>query len=237
MNLADATGGVPAPENDAPAGEPISLILKHIRDAIATGRLMPNERLLEVDLAKQLNTNRANIRTALAVLESEGLVRREANRGARVRLLSEQEALEIAETRLALESLIARKAAQLATDDDVALLRQLHEAMRARLEAGDFIGVSALNGDFHRAILRIAKNETIGRLLANLRHQLIRVQFRTILVPGRAAKSVGEHSRIVDAIAAKDPDAAELAMRTHLTGVTEGLKESFAMNRAAPFDS
>jgi len=237
MDLTEAMEGGPAHGNEVPPGEPISLILKHIRDAIAGGRLMPNERLLEVDMAKQLNTNRANIRTALAVLESEGLVRREANRGARVRLISEQEALEIAEARLALEGLIARKAAELATDDDVVFLRQSLDAMRVRLEAGDLIGVSALNGDFHRAILRIANNETIGRLLANLRHQLVRVQSRPIPAPGRAAKSGGEHLRIVEAIAARDPDAAEQAMRTHLKNVAEGLKESFAMNRGGPFNS
>ena len=62
-----------------------------MREWITGGRFMPNERLIETDLAEALGVNRANVRMALAMLEQEGLVVRERNRGARVRLVSDAE--------------------------------------------------------------------------------------------------------------------------------------------------
>ena len=82
-----------------------------LREWITGGRFMPNERLIETDLAEALGVNRANVRMALAMLEQEGLVVRERNRGARVRLVSDAEAIEIAEARQSLEALVARQAA------------------------------------------------------------------------------------------------------------------------------
>ena len=63
-------------------------VTARLREAITSGRFQPSERLIEMDLAASLATNRTNVRTALAQLEQEGLVVREANRGARVRLVS-----------------------------------------------------------------------------------------------------------------------------------------------------
>src|SRR6195256_590288 len=74
-----------------------------LREFIATGRFVPNERLVEADLATVLQANRANVRIALAMLDQEGLVIRERNRGARVRLVSDTEAMEIAHARRAPE--------------------------------------------------------------------------------------------------------------------------------------
>ena len=82
-----------------------------LREAIMREELLPNERLIEMDLAQSLGAGRAAIRTALARLEQEGLVQRERYRGARVRLISEAEAIEILEVRASLESLVARYAA------------------------------------------------------------------------------------------------------------------------------
>jgi DNA-binding FadR family transcriptional regulator len=53
---------------------------------------------------------------------------------------------------------------------------------------------------------------------------MVRFQYRTILLPGRSERSFGEHSALVEAIAAGDPDAAEQAMRTHLSHVAEALR-------------
>ena len=72
---------------------------------------MPNERLIESDLIDSLGVSRAAVRIILAQLENEGLVVREPNRGARVRMVSEAEAIEITQTRAALESLVAQQAA------------------------------------------------------------------------------------------------------------------------------
>src|ERR1700760_2409443 len=90
-----------------------------LREAIVSGRLQPNERLVESDLASSLGVSRTLIPAALGPLEHEGLVEHERHRGARVRLVSETEAVEILETRAVLEGLAARLAAGRATPEDV----------------------------------------------------------------------------------------------------------------------
>jgi DNA-binding GntR family transcriptional regulator len=195
-----------------------------LREAIVTGRFQPSERLVEADLAREFGVGRSAIRTALARLEHEGLVEHERHRGARVRLVGSREAVEILETRAVLEGLAARHAATNATPGDVEGLRAILEGMRQRLNAGDLLGASDQNAVLHGRILDISRHATAGRLIATLKSQLVRFQYRTILLPGRSERSFGEHSAIVDAIAGGDPDAAERAMRTHLSHVAEALR-------------
>ena len=113
-----------------------------LREFIASGRFVPNERLVEVDLATALKTNRANVRIALAMLDQEGLVVRERNRGARVRRVSDTEAMEIAEARRALEGVVARQAAARAGKADTLALRSIIAAMRKAHAGSDLIQVS-----------------------------------------------------------------------------------------------
>jgi DNA-binding GntR family transcriptional regulator len=73
-------------------------------------------------------------------------------------------------------------------------------------------------------ILEISDHATAARLIATLKSQLVRFQYRTILLPGCSERSLEEHSAIVEAIAAGDPAGAEVAMRTHLSQVAEALR-------------
>jgi len=197
-----------------------------LREAITRGRLMPNERLIEADLAGEYRVNRAHIRTALAMLDQEGLVVRERNRGARVRAISDAEALEIAETRLAIEVLVARQAAARATAADRKALRAIESDMRAAVAADDDVQFSKCNAALHRELQRIAGNATAARILDTLKSHLVRLQYRVILLPGRPQTSLAEHRAIVDAICKGDGDAAEAAMRRHLESFTRLLKQA-----------
>ncbi|GAA2502889.1 GntR family transcriptional regulator [Winogradskya humida] len=194
---------------------------ERLRSQIFSGQLMPNERLVEADLAESLQASRANVRTALIRLGQDGLVTLIPNRGARVRVVTDAEAVEILQTRAFLEALTAREAAVKATAREITKVRRILEGMGQRLAEGDLLGYSEGNATLHAAIIEAARHETAARLIAGLRAHLVRFQFRTILVPGRAANSYAEHTAIVEAIAARDPDAAENAMRTHL-GQVEG---------------
>jgi DNA-binding GntR family transcriptional regulator len=200
-----------------------------LREFIATGRFVPNERLVEADLATVLQANRANVRIALAMLDQEGLVIRERNRGARVRLVSDTEAMEIADARRALEGVVARQAAARAGKADAGNLRNIVTGMRRAYAASDFIQVSQLNGQLHAEIQRIAGNRTVARLLDTLKSQIVRQQYRAILLPGRAKASVQEHAAIVAAICAHDQTAAEAAMLRHMDGVMGALKQAIAL--------
>jgi DNA-binding GntR family transcriptional regulator len=195
-----------------------------LRDAITSGALQPSQRLVEAELSETFGLIRTAVRTALVRLEQDGLVSHERHRGAKVRLVTEREAVEILEARAALESLAVRSAALNATDDDVAELRELLTRMKALLADGDLLRVSDVNGRLHRRLLEISRNQTAIRLISTLNSQLVRFQFRTILAPGRAPQSLAEHTAVVDAVAARDPDAAERAMRTHLLHVVEAIR-------------
>lgn len=199
-----------------------------LRQAILSGELLPNERLVELDLVQRFEIGRAAIRTALARLEQDGIVEREPFRGARVRLIPASEAVEILEARAVLEGLAARKAALNATGKDVAALRAILKRMAAKFKAGDLLGGSEINTELHRTIIQIAKHSAAARLIEGLQAQNVRHQFRTILVPGRATHSLEEHKAIVEAIAAHDADAAERAMRLHLSHVVEALASTYA---------
>ena len=195
-----------------------------LRSAIMKGEFQPNERLIEMDLAQQLGAGRATIRTALARLEQEGLVQRERYRGARVRLVSENEAIEILEARAALESLAIRHAAMNATEDDIAGLRAIVQDLGKHLVTGDLLEYSEINARLHQQLLHIANHAPASRLLDMLKSQNVRFQYRTILVPGRPQRSHQEHAAIVEAVAAHDPDRAEAAMRLHLSHVADALR-------------
>jgi DNA-binding GntR family transcriptional regulator len=194
-----------------------------LRDAIVAGRLQPNERLVEAELIDLLGVSRTAVRTALVRLAQEGLVVHERNRGARVRYVDETEAVEIVLARAALEALAVRQAAERATPEDVDELREVLGRMRARLDEADLLGASDENAVLHSKLLELSGNRTVIRLVGGLKSQLVRFQYRTILVPGRSARSFAEHSAIVDAVAAGDADAAEAAMRRHLSHVADAL--------------
>ena len=197
---------------------------ERLYQAILRGELQPNERLIELDLAQRYNVGRAAIRTALARLEQDGLLERAPNRGAWVRAIGEDEAVERIEARAVLESLAARYAARNVTDADIAALRGIVGEMEARLAEGDLLGLFEANTHLHSRLLQIANNQTVARLIERLHVQQIRSQFRILLVPGRPPRSVAEHRAIVEAVAARDPDAAEAAMRDHLAHMVQTLR-------------
>ena len=209
-----------------------------LRQAIVDGELLPGERLLEEELSARLGLGRAAVRMALVRLEHDGLVERERHRGARVRRVSENEAVEILEARSALEGLAARHAATAADDATIEGLREIVAEMRQLREAGDLIGLSNMNARLHAGILEASGHETAKRLSRTLSSQIVRFQYRTVLLPGRPDHSFAEHAAIVEAIAARDPDAAEAAMQRHLLRVADALRshqaeEPIAEARAA----
>jgi len=199
---------------------------ERLREKIFSGELQPNERLVETDLAERLQLSRAIVRTALVRLGQDGVVVLTPHRGARVRVVTDAEAAEILQARAMLEALVARQAATRATAREIARLRRIVAGMGRLLETGDLLGYSEQNAALHAAIIEAARHETAARLIAGLRAQLVRFQFRTILVAGRAAHSYAEHTAIVDAIADRDPDAAETAMRRHLGQVEATLSRA-----------
>ncbi|UIN30419.1 GntR family transcriptional regulator [Microbacterium binotii] len=195
-----------------------------IRDAILGGEFAPHQRLIEADLSERFAAPRAAVRTALLTLAGEGLVERLPNRGARVRAITVDEAVEIVEVRMGLESLCARKAAERVDDDDIEGLRTLRSDIERAIAVGDLVGYSRLNQELDRRLRELSGHATASQLLERLRAQSARHQFRLAFHPGRAAQSAPEHIAIIDAVVARDPDAAEAATRRHLAGIVDVLR-------------
>lgn len=202
----------------------VDKIVDNIRVAIVSGRFQPNQRLVEAELTRTFGVGRSAVRTALARLEHEGLVEHEPHRGSRVRLIDAREAVEILETRAVLEGLSARYAALRASQTDVSGLHRILAEMRRLLDDGDLIGASDENAVLHQRLLEIGGHATASRLISTLKSQLVRFQYRTILLPARSERSFAEHTAVVDAVAGADPEGAESAMRTHLSHVAEALR-------------
>jgi DNA-binding GntR family transcriptional regulator len=199
-------------------------VLQQIRTAILRADFAPHQRLIEADLSERFDASRAAVRAALMTLTSEGLVERLPNRGARVRAISVDEAVEIVEVRVGLESLCARRAAERLTDAGAARLRELRDEIIQAVSSGDFARYSRLNQQMDRTVWELSGHTTAMQLLERLRGQSARHQFRLGFLPGRAATSAPEHIAIIDAILAGDADAAEAATVAHLGGVIDILR-------------
>ena len=201
----------------------MSDVQTELRAAILRGEYGPRQRLIEAELAERFATTRFLLRNALNRLATEGLVELQPHRGARVREISVDEAIEITETRRAVESLVAARAAQRVTDDETTELRALGEAMTAAVGQADMLRYSELNAQLHSRVRTIARHATANRIIEQLNGQIVRHQFRLSLVPGRPAVSLPEHLAIIEAVCARDPEAAERAMQAHLTSVLDAL--------------
>ncbi|MGH3391160.1 MAG: GntR family transcriptional regulator [Actinomadura sp.] len=204
-------------------GENGTPVVVGIREAILNGEFVPNQRLVEADLSEQFAASRASVRAALLELANEGLIERVQNRGARVRAVSLDEAIEITEVRMVIEGLCAAKAAERITAEEIDELQDVGERMRSAVSSGDVLGYSRLNERLHSQIRTISGQGTAAKVLERLRAQNVRHQFRLAMHPGRPNVSLPEHLLIIEAICAHDPEAADRAARAHLRSVIETL--------------
>ncbi|MCX5398992.1 GntR family transcriptional regulator [Streptomyces sp. NBC_00102] len=201
------------------------LALSRLRQAILRGEMAPAQRLVENELAEQFGVTRASIRAALIDLAAEGLVERIRNRGSRVRVVTVEEAVAITECRMALEGLCAAKAAVLATEAQREELTRLGDSMAKAVAEGDPLTYSELNHQLHTCVREFSGQRTAVELLERLNGQLVRHQFQLALRPGRPQQSLSEHLAMIEAIVAGEPQAAEQAVRAHLSSVIDVLRD------------
>lgn len=189
-------------------------VLAEIRRRIVEGEYPPGTRLTEERLAADFGVSRNPVREALRVVETEGFVTLTPRRGAVVATPDAGTIGDLFAIRGSLEATAARLAAERATPDDVAALRGLLDAARLATDAEDFTRVAQLNNDLHRMCIAITGNRWLMTMSSAL-YLHVHWVFR-IGAADRAPHSWAEHIRIVDAIEAHDPDAAETAVRHHL---------------------
>lgn len=216
-----------------------------LRNAILNGKLQPGQRLVAKHLTETLGVSRTPLREAFQLLEQEGLVRRRPNGVVEVVGLSLEEIEELYEIRAMVEGLACRRAATRITAEQLAQLEQATEQIGRFTAVGDDAAVERFGRVFHRVILEAGDTGRAGEILRQLQEQIHRYRPVSIAMPGRMSDAFQEHAVIQKALADRDPDAAERAMRDHvLSGgraVLASLRRAFgpgasSARRPIPFD-
>lgn len=187
---------------------------EYIRQAILNHRLKPGDRLREADLAETIGVSRTPLREALARLEFDGLIVNDPARGLAVTQLDYNMVGELYFIREVLEGSAARLAAQHASEVEVAIIEEICDQYRRA--TGDGAALAMRNRQFHEALYRCAHNRYLVRTLDGLHDALALLGESMLLDPKRAEQTLQEHAEIVEAIKARNPDAAELATRKHI---------------------
>ena len=200
------------------APPPVRSIHAQIRHDIVSLRLRPGERLSENELALQFGTSRAPVREALIRLIEEGFIRVLPQRGTFVTAISLAAMQRARFVREALEVAIVRRAAArglspAATEQVQAVLAEQEQARR------DPERFTRADDDFHRTIAEDVGVAQIWAVLEREKSQLDRVRFLSLPAITPVDDLIRQHKGIIAAIERRDPDAAEAAMRTHLSEV------------------
>ncbi|MFC9766119.1 GntR family transcriptional regulator [Rhodococcus jostii] len=198
-----------------------------LRALILSGHYEPDSRLTESELTTQLQVSRGTIRSVLARLAQEGYVTAEANRSARTRSFSVDEAVEILETRAVMEAALAAKAAERATDTDIAAMTETCKRMWDWQVPGGREEYANLNRRFHEQVKRAARQATLTRFVDSLLYPLVMQQYRDADREQPRTDSVREHEAILAAIVTHNPEAAAAAMRHHLSSARRALQLKF----------
>ncbi len=185
-----------------------------ILDAIDTGIYRPGDRLVESELAERLGVSRTPIREALQRLETQSLLVRDG-RSLIVASLDHNQMAELYVVRGELEGLAARLAARNATEEEVRLLRDMVEADNALLEHP--AALARANRRFHKQIHLASHNRFLVQQLDLVHRSMALMATTSLAVIGRGEIAQQEHDCIVSAIEARDGDAADAALRAHIS--------------------
>jgi len=192
------------------------LVQGELERQILSGEIRAGERLNEVAIAQRLQVSRGPIREALRSLEEAGLVSFEKNRGAAVRVVTPEAAIEIYEIRAVMEALACRRAAARVSAREVDALRPLVEEMDEAVGAGDVGRFNGVNIAFHERLVELSGSRELAVAYRRLVGNLTLFRLRTLAIEGSLAESNAEHRRIVDCLAARDAAAAARIMQDHI---------------------
>lgn len=198
-------------------------IARHLADDIASGRFAPGTALDETEIAALYGVSRTPIREAIRQLTASGMLATRAHRGAVVRTFSEGELDDMFAVMADLEGLCARGAALAMTATELRALEELVTAAAARVSAADREGYARLNDAFHDTVYRGAHNAYLMQLTLETRSRLAPFRRAQFGAPGRLARSLAEHRRVVAAIGRRDAAGAFDAMRAHIVIVREAV--------------
>ena len=189
-----------------------------ILEAIDGGVFRPGDRLVESDLAERFGVSRTPVREALQRLETQSMLARDG-RSLIVASLDHNQLAELYVVRAELEGLAARLAAKHATPEEIRVLRGMVEDDRALL--GDPDAMSRANRRFHKQIHLASHNRYLVQQLDLVHRSMALLATTSLAAVGRSAAAMAEHDAIVRAIEAGDGEAAQAALRAHISKAFE----------------
>lgn len=205
-------------------------VFLQLQAAIIRGELEPGSKVSEQELADTYGISRGPLREALNRLEGQKLLVRMPHVGARVVSLSLRELEELYDVRAQLEGMACRLAADNMSQADIDALYavlKVHE-QDPQFQAGKSYYEQDGDYDFHHRIIVASGNQTLKTMLCDELYQLVRMyRIRFSSAPKRPVQALQEHYRIVDALAAKDGELAELLMRRHIQASKQNMASHF----------
>lgn len=208
------------------------VIFNTLREAIIVGELKPGERLMEVQLAEKMGVSRTPVREAIRKLELEGLVEMLPRKGAHVADLSVKDIMDVLEVRSTLDGLASSLSATRITEDEVKELKHVQGQFINYVEKDNLQGSIKKDVEFHDIIYRSSRNDKLIQITSNLREQIQR--FRVIYIKDYSStrELIREHAEIVDAIAGRDPEAAQRAAQKHIKNQEDAIIKAIKANSA-----
>jgi DNA-binding GntR family transcriptional regulator len=195
-------------------------VLLEIQRAIVAGEIPAGSKISEPELARQFDLSRAPLREALARLERCHLIERIPNAGARVVKLTPQGLISLYQIRENLEGMACRLAAEQMSDDEIAQMQSLldQHLSTQRVREGESYYQEAGDVDFHYRIIQASKNPYLINILCDELYYLVRMYRVQMGMAGpRVSRAFDEHKAILNAIASRDGELAELLMRRHIS--------------------
>jgi DNA-binding GntR family transcriptional regulator len=197
-----------------------------LHQLILSGELPSGTPLRLVELANRLEMSQMPVREGLRRLEALGLVDIIPHRGAWVRELTLEDLRDTHQTRLALESLAIRAAAErFGEEDQEKATAALAEHLRL-CRSEDSIGARQAHADFHFALYRAGGSQWLARAIEPVWQNSERYRFGSPQTAFQIERNRQEHQAILDACVAHDPEAAETALRNHLAGAVRRITEA-----------
>jgi DNA-binding GntR family transcriptional regulator len=189
-----------------------------ILEAIDGGIYRPGDRLVEAELAERFGVSRTPVREALQRLETQSMLARDG-RSLIVASLDHNQLAELYVVRSELEGLAARLAAKHATKEEVRVLADMVKDDRAHLN--DPVALSRANRRFHKQIHLASHNRYLVQQLDLVHRSMALLATTSLAAEGRGETALAEHAAIVEAIAKGDGDAAQEALRAHISKAFE----------------
>lgn len=207
---------------DPPRGTRSAFVTECVRDMIIIGELKPGSRINERVLVERLNISRTPLREAFKILEREGLISIRPNVGATVVEFTMDDVEASIDVLIGLESIGAERAAEQASDAEIAEIADLHDRMVAAHEADDLMPYFHLNQEIHQKIIDAAQNPALSRVYAAESARIRRFRFAGNRDGSRWSRAVHEHTQILEALRRREgPLLREILRAHHLAGWRE----------------